>query len=89
MSTQKDKEQLSLCTRWVDKFLVEHKNFLEFYEVRNIKSETHVKIIKNILLRFQLSLQLCRGQCLDDASNLLRKRYDVAIQIYKEQPKAY
>ena len=89
MSTQTHKEQLSLCIRWVDKFLDEHKNFLEFYEVRNIKSETHVKIIKDILLRFQLSLQLYRGPCLDDASNLLGKRYGVAIQIYKEQLKAY
>ena len=34
-----------------DKFPVAHKEFLEFYEVPNIKSET-LKIIKDILLRF-------------------------------------
>ena len=53
-----------------------------------MKSETLVKNVKNIL-RFQLSLQLCHGQCFDDASNMLRQRSRVAIQIYKEQPKAH
>ena len=84
-----NKEQLSCCIRWVDKFPVAHEKFLGFYEVSNIKSETLVKIIKDILLRFQLSLQLCRGRCFDGASNMLGKRSGVAIQIYKEQPKAH
>ena len=76
-----NKEQLSLCIRWVNKFLVAHEEFLGFYEVPNIKSETLVKIIKDIFLRFQLSLQLCRVQCFDGASNMLGKRTGVAIQI--------
>ena len=50
-----NKEQLSFCILWVDKFLVAHEEFLGFYEVPHIKSETLVKIIKDILLRFQLS----------------------------------
>ena len=83
-----NKEQLSFCTRWVREFLVAHEKFLGFYEVPNIKSETLVKIIKEILLRFQFSLQLCRGQCFDGVSNMLGKRSGVAIEIYKEQAKA-
>ena len=67
------KEHSSFCIHWVDKFLAALEEFLGFYEVPNIKSETLVKIIKDILLRFQLSLQLCRGQCFDDASNMLGK----------------
>ena len=82
-------EQLSFCIRWVGKFLVAREEFLGFYEVPDIKSKTHVKIIKDILLQFQLSLQLCRGQCYDGASNMLEKKSGVAIQIYKEQPKAH
>ena len=80
-----NKEQLSFCIHWVDKFFVTHKEFLEFYEVPNIKSETLIRITKDILLRFQLSLQLCRGQCFDGTSNMLGKRSGVVIQIYKEQ----
>ena len=83
-----NKEQLSFCIRWVDKFLVAHEEFFGFYEVPNIKKETLIKTVKEILLRFQLSLQLGRGQCFDGASNMLGKRSGVAIQIYKEQPKA-
>ena len=80
-----NKKQLSFCIHWVDKFFVTHKEFLEFYEVPNIKSETLIRITKDILLRFQLSLKLCRGQCFDGTSNMLGKRSGVAIQIYKEQ----
>ena len=69
-----NKELLSFCIRWNDNFLVSHEGFLGVYEVPNIKSEMLVKIIKDILLRFQLSLQLCREQWLDGASNMLEKR---------------
>ena len=55
--------------------------------IPNIKSETIVNI-KVILLRFQLSLQLCYRQCFDGTSNILGKRSGVSIQIYKEQWKA-
>ena len=58
-------------------------------KVPNIKSKTLAKIIKDIILRFQLPLQLCHGQCFDVTRNMLGKRSVVAIQIYKEQPKAH
>ena len=57
-----NKELLSFYIRWNDDFLVSHEGFFGVYEVPNIKSGILVKIIKDILLRFQLSLQLCRGQ---------------------------
>ena len=36
-----NKEQLLFCICWVDKFLVAYEEFLGFYEVPNIKNETH------------------------------------------------
>ena len=69
-----NQEQLSFCIRWVDKFLPAHEELLGFYEDSDMKSETLVKVIKDILLRFQLSLQLCRGQFFDGASNMLEKK---------------
>ena len=74
-----NKGQLSFCIRWFDKFLVAHGEFLGFYEVSNIKSETLIKIITDILIRFQLSLPLYRGQCFDSASDMLGQRSGVAI----------
>ena len=49
-------EQLSFCARTVDDDLNANKNFLGFYEIDNIKSETVAKSIKDILMRFSLSL---------------------------------
>ena len=44
-----NKEQLLFCIRWVDKFLVAHEEFLGFCQVPNMKSETLVKIIQEII----------------------------------------
>ena len=70
-----NKEHLSFCIRRVDNFFVAHEVFLGFYDVApNIKSEKFVKITK--IIRFQLPLQLRRGQCFDSASNMLGKGLD-------------
>ena len=50
-------EQLSFCTRSVDDDLNISEDFMGFYELKNIKSETIVNAIKNILLRSYLSLE--------------------------------
>ena len=55
-------EQLSFCARTVDDDLNVNNNFLRFYEIDNIKSETVVKAIKDILVRCSLSLDGCRGK---------------------------
>ena len=43
--------------------------------------------MKDILLRYQLNLDMCRGY--DAASNVLGKQSNVATQIFSEQPKAH
>lgn len=84
-----NKEQLTFCLRWVDDLFDIHEDFLGFYEVQNIKSETIVSAITDILLRIQISLDNCRGQCYDGASNMLGKKSGVAKQIQDKQPKAF
>ena len=44
-------EQLSFCARTVDNDLNVEEDFLGFYEIDKIKSETVVKAIKDILMR--------------------------------------
>ena len=58
----------------VDDDLKVHEDFFGFYEVDNIKSDTIVAAIKDSLLRFNLSLDSCRGQIYDGASNMLDKK---------------
>ena len=83
-----NKEQLSFCVRWVDNELNAHEDFLGYYEIPNIKSDTIVRVIKDSLIRFNLPMCNLRGQTYDGASNMLGPKSGVAKQIKDEQPKA-
>lgn len=83
-----NKEQLTFCLRWVTDALDVAEKFLGFYEVPNISSATIVAVLKDILSRYQLNPDLCRGQCYDGASNMLGKSSGVAVQIRELQPLA-
>ena len=84
-----NQEQLTICLRWVDDTLEAHEDFLGFYLIPDIASDTVVSVIKDAFIRLQISLQNCRGQCYDGASNMLGKRSGVAKQIQDIQKKAY
>ena len=84
-----NKEQLSFCIRWIDKNICPVEDFLGYYELPNIKSDTIVGVIKeDSLVRFELPMENLRGQTYDGASNMMGKKSGVARQILKEQPKA-
>ena len=83
-----NKEQLSFCLRTVDENLDPFEDFVGFYELENIKSNTIVRVIKDILIRLNLSLENCRGQMYDGTSNMMGKKSGVSTQIFAEQPKA-
>ena len=85
---QSNKEQMTFCVRTVDDCLEVEEDFLGFYEVQNIKSDTLVAAIKDILLRLNLQLASCRGQTYDGASNMFGKKSGVAAQILALQPLA-
>lgn len=81
-------EQLTIYLRWVDEMLEVHEDFLGFYKIPNIASDTVLSVIKDIFIRLQLSFQYCRGQWYDGANNMLGKRSGVAKRIQDIQPKA-
>ena len=83
-----NKQQLSMCVRWIDDSLNPHEDFLGFYELPNIASDTIVSAIKDSLILFNLPLSGLRGQTYDNASIMLGKRSGVAAQIKRVQPKA-
>lgn len=84
-----NKEQLTMCIRWVDKHLDAHEDFLGFFHIPDISAQTIVSAIKDALMRLQLSLTNCRGQCYDGASNMLGHKSGVAKRIQDLQPKAH
>ena len=84
-----NKELLTFYLRWVTDNLDVFELYMGFYEIPDIKSSTTVSVIKDIVIRFQLQFNKCRGQCYDGASHVLVKKSGVAIQIEKLQPKAH
>jgi len=84
-----NKEQLSLCLRWVDEDLNIKEDFIGFYHLHDIKAETIFSAINDILLRLQLPLNNCRGQCYDGAANMMGCKTGVAKKIQSIQPNAF
>ena len=82
-----NKEQFSFCIGTVDDNLEVMEDFLGFYELQNIKIVRVVNAIKDILLRFNFSLQHCRGQTYDGASNIMGKKSGVATKLLVAQHK--
>ena len=84
-----NKQQLSMCVRWIGDSLNPHEDFLGFYELPNIASDTVVNASRNSLTCFNLPLSHLRSQSYDGASNMLGKRSGVAAQKKKRvKPKA-
>ena len=65
-----NKEQLSFCIRTVDNNLEVKEDFLGFYELENIKSVTVMNAIKDVLVRFNLSLQKTYKRTMDKRKNV-------------------
>jgi hypothetical protein len=73
----------------VDKQLEPREDFLGFYEIPNIKANTIVEVLKDALIRMNLSLQNCRGQCYDAGGPMAGSKHGVAVQIASEAKKAH
>lgn len=83
-----NREQLVICFRWVDQELLVHEDFVGLYEIPDISADTLVAAIKDCLLRMNLQLKRCRGQCYDGAASMAGSRTGVATQILSLEPRA-
>ena len=72
--------------RWVDENLEPHEDFIGLYKVDSTAADVTVKVLKDTLLRFNLSIYQCRGQCYDGASSMSGRRSGMAVQIMSEEP---
>ena len=84
-----NKEQLVICIRWISNSDLEvHEDVIGLYAIDNISASTIVHVIKDALVRMNLGLSRCRGQCYDGASNMSGPRSGVAKQLRDEEPRA-
>ena len=81
-------EQMSIVIRWVSDTYDIHEDPIGLFKVPNTTAETLFTIIKDVLIRCNLPLSLCRGQAYDGAANMQGKRKGVATRIRNEQPAA-
>ena len=56
--------------------------------VESIQADVLVEVLKDTMVRLNLSLQNCRGQCHDGAANMAGLRNGVATQIASKEPRA-
>ena len=80
-----NKEQFTICIRWVDEKLVDHEDMIGLYNVDAIDANCLVAAIRDVLLRTGLKFSHCRVQCYDGASNITGSRSGVATQLQAEE----
>ena len=83
------KEQVVLCFRWVSDDLTDREDFIGFYQRDTIEANSLVNIIKEALLRLNLSISKVRGQCHDGASAMRSAHSGVAKQIRDMEERIY
>ena len=81
-------EQFVICIRWVDSTLTDREDVIGLYNVGTIDSNTLVTTIEDVLLRMNLKLTQCRGQCYDGASNMVGCKNGVATQLLAKEKRA-
>ena len=71
-----NKEQVTVVMRRIDEDLVVHEEFLGLYTVPCINAATLFEVIKDTMLRLNLSTDKLRGQCYDGRSGLAKRVQD-------------
>lgn len=82
------REQVSVCVRTVDENFNIREFFLGFYNTEVTDADTLFRILKDVLLRSNLNIQHCRGQCYDGASNVAGMYNGVQAKVLEVSPSA-
>ncbi|XP_071810718.1 zinc finger MYM-type protein 1-like [Apostichopus japonicus] len=78
-------EQVVICLRWVDGAFEVHEEFIGLYTTATTTADQLLLIIKDALLRMNLSLSKVRGQCYDGAAAMSGVHSGVATKLMIEE----
>ena len=70
-----------VCLRYVDDNLKVYEEPVGLYSLESTSAETIVSTIKDVLLRMNLRIDMCHGQCYNGASNMSGSNSGVATKI--------
>ena len=82
-------EQFALSLRWVGSDYTIYEDFVGLIQVDQTDAKTLMETIKSALIALNITLDNCRGQAFDGASNMAGHLNGVATRIIKEAPKAH
>ncbi|XP_062585373.1 zinc finger MYM-type protein 1-like [Saccostrea cucullata] len=85
---QSNREQVVIVIRHVDSNLDVHEEFIGLCMVPSIDAATLTNVILDALVRMNISLSKCRGQCYDGASNMSGAKKGVAANITSKETRA-
>ncbi|XP_048732510.2 zinc finger MYM-type protein 1-like [Ostrea edulis] len=85
---QSNCEQVVIVIRHVDRDLNVHEDFIGLCMVPSINATTLTNVILDTLMRMNISLNKCRGQCYDGASNMSGAKKGVAANITRKEARA-
>lgn len=80
--------QLVICLRWVDDDLVAHDEHIGLKDMADTSAESIVRELKDVLLRMNLKLNKCRGQCYDGCSTMSGHKNGVVVRIKEDEKRA-
>ena len=80
--------QLVICLRWVDRDLGAHDESIGLKDIPCTNADSIAAELKEVLLRMNLKLNKCRGQCYDGCSTMIGHRHGVVVQIKEEEKRA-
>ena len=83
-----NKEQVVICFRRIDEQFEAHEDFVGLYQVDSIVSNSIVEVLKDTIVRLNLAISKCQGQCYDGAANMAGIRNGVAAQMCAVEPRA-
>ncbi|KAI6656107.1 Zinc finger MYM-type protein 1-like [Oopsacas minuta] len=81
-------EQMVLCLRYVDDDLEVHEEVIGLHSLESTSADMIVSTIQDILLRLNIRIDHCRGQCYDGAYNMSGVRSGVATQLIRLESRA-
>ena len=81
-------EQMVFCLRYVDDDLEVHEEVIGLYSLDSTSADSILATVQDILLRMNLRIDHCRGQCYDGASNMAGAKSGVAKRLNDLEPRA-
>jgi hypothetical protein len=81
-------EQLVMCYRYCDSSLEIHEVFVGFHDIERQDATTLFNITKDILMRHNIDIKRCRGQCYDGAGNVAGHLNGLQAKVREVEPRA-